>query len=389
MSVVVATNRVSSKILIRLVVLIIVLGNSIALSDEKTSIIPEFKWEAGDSWAIFYGQIDKGYLLYDDGAVTEDYWIVDNANSSTRAGIETYVPINDDLTGHGKIEGQWTPYSTGSVNLTNRGAVDWDSHVLRKAEIWLDHRMYGRFALGQGSMASDGSAEVDLSGTDVVGYSAIGDFAGGQLLREAATGLLSTAQVRDTFRNLDGLGRLLRVRYDTPSFEGIRLSTSIGTRVVPVADGLTSWDVAAAYEYPGKAGDLVEFESVLAYSYPGDGSDLVSGSASVLLNDRFNATMAAAYKSKSGIEMHYFYGKLGYIGNWLGCGPTAVSIDAYIGDNFNTDGSESSSFGVQVVQKIDRLNTETFFGVRHYDYSEPTVDYLGSLGVLTGVRVKF
>lgn len=35
----------------------------------------------------FYGQLNLGYLSYDDGGVTEGYSLIDNANSGSRIGF--------------------------------------------------------------------------------------------------------------------------------------------------------------------------------------------------------------------------------------------------------------------------------------------------------------
>ena len=114
----------------------------------------------------------------------------------------------------------WAPFSTFTVNQRNR-EVDLTDFLLRKLEVIIDTPRHGRFWLGQGSMASDGSAENDLSGTSVAGYSAVGSIAGGQFFR-FPDGQLSEARVFGGFRNFDAL-RKLRVRYDTPSFHGFTM----------------------------------------------------------------------------------------------------------------------------------------------------------------------
>ena len=68
-------------------------------------------------------------------------------------------------------------------------------------------------------MATDGIAEIDLSGTDVIGYSGVGDSASAQIIRYSDPTLFfaDNPQIGQAFQNYDG-GRLARVRYDTPSF---------------------------------------------------------------------------------------------------------------------------------------------------------------------------
>ncbi len=47
-------------------------------------------------------------------------------------------------------------------------------------DMFLKDKRYGKLFIGQGHTASDGSSEVDLSGTSIIGYSALSDMAGGQ-----------------------------------------------------------------------------------------------------------------------------------------------------------------------------------------------------------------
>jgi hypothetical protein len=161
---------------------------------------PGLQLGSDDHYLRVSGHINKGLLVYDDGTQILDYWLVDNANSSTRARIEGFNQVSGDLAVRGVVEGQWTPYSTNTVDQISRGIVDWNTTRLRRAEVWLEHDRYGRLWLGQGSMSSDGVGAADLSGTRVVGTSSVADPAGGQFLRNSTTGLLSSVRVLNAFR---------------------------------------------------------------------------------------------------------------------------------------------------------------------------------------------
>ena len=100
----------------------------------------------------------------------------------------------------GNLEWEWSLYSTNNVNQLNRDDFDWEADLLRKAEIYLESEQYGKLWLGQGSMASDTTAEVDFSGTTVVGYSLVADMAGGPFFR-LCDGALSSVHVKDAFTN--------------------------------------------------------------------------------------------------------------------------------------------------------------------------------------------
>src|SRR5688572_30883241 len=52
----------------------------------------------------FYGQINKGVLVFDDGGSTLGYIPVDNGNSSSRAGLRLYRNLVDGLSLGGNLE---------------------------------------------------------------------------------------------------------------------------------------------------------------------------------------------------------------------------------------------------------------------------------------------
>jgi len=349
--------------------------------------IPDLKWGDDENWVEFYGQINKGVLFFDDGAETNVFFPVDNGNSSTRFGFRALTTLNDDLTVGGNFEFEWNPYSTNNVNQLNIDDFDWDTALLRKAEVYFTSETMGKLWLGQGSMASDGSAEVDLSGTTVIGYSAVQDMAGGPLFR-LTDGTLSDVAVKDAFTNFDGLGRKFRVRYDTPSWEGLTLSSSLGTQIVPTVTDVAVWDIAARYSK--EFGDF-ELASAVAFSIPGDDQSIIDGSFSVLhVPSGISLTAAAAVEDNpSDIDGRYIYGKLGYQTEYFDWGATAVSVDAYFGEDIAADGSDSHSIGAQFVQNIDYLQTELYLGARLYDYNEEVASFDDGFAVLSGARLRF
>ncbi len=340
--------------------------------------------EAGFSLR-FYGHLNKAFLSYDDGASTRSYFPVDNWGSESRFGLQLKSPQYEDWQWTGKVELGWAPYSTRVVNQ-NDNPVDWDTN-LRKAEFYVVSETWGTVWLGQGSMASDGSAEVDLSNTALVGQSRVGRIAGGQLFR-LADGSLSGIEVKDTFENMDGFGRRLRVRYDTPSWNGFILSGSIGETVVPEPTDNLGWDLALRYAQ--KLGQ-VSISGAIAYSQTFAGDDtIIDGSVSALHNPSgVSLTLAAAERQKSDRTSRYAYGKLGYQVDWFEFGKTAFSVDAYLGNSINSDDDVSRSWGFQFVQDVKDWETKFYVGVRSYRYEATDASYRDGLAVITGAFVKF
>ncbi len=348
--------------------------------------VSPFRFGNDDAYLQVYGQINKGVLLYDDGVSTNDYWIVDNANSSTRAGVTGHIAPDASWSFDANIEAQWSPYSTSYVNQTTEGEIDFPGTLLRKAEVQITNATFGKVWLGQGSMASDDTAEVDLSGTTVIGYASVSDMAGGQLFRYANGGL-SAVSVGTVFSDLDGLGRKLRARYDTPRYRGFGIGASVGTEVVTSSSNPTVGDVAL--KYSNLHGDF-KFAGAAAMSWPGGGRTRVNGSLSLLnIPTGLSLTIAGGYEDRSGRSPNFQYLKLGYQTRLSNLGITAFSIDGYIGGDIDSSGTDSRSIGFQFVQNIDRMNTEIYAGIRSFEYSASGLDYKDGVGILTGLRKRF
>jgi predicted porin len=360
--------------------------NTAGSATPRETLIPKLRVGGDEFYLEFYGQINKGVLVFDDGGSTLGYIPVDNGNSSSRAGLRLYRDLVDGLSIGGNLEWEWTPYSTTNVNQLNRDDFDWETDLLRKAEGYVESETFGKLWFGQGSMASDATAEADLSGTTVVGYSLISDMAGGPFFR-LADGDLSTIHVKDAFTNFDGLGRKFRIRYDTPKFAGFSFAGSVGTQVVPTVTNLTVWDIAARYD--NTIGDF-KVSGAVAFSQPNEGDALYDGSVSFLHEPTgLSLTLAAAFADEEVIDGSYGYVKLGYQADFFEVGKTAFSVDAYYGQDIAAAGSDSTSFGAQLVQNLDYLQTELYLGARSFSYDEDTPEFDDSFAVLAGARVKF
>lgn len=323
------------------------------------------------------GQVNRGILITDDGSQT-DAFFVDNDNSSTRIRLMGEAIASDDLTVGTNIEVQFESNSTASVNQDTERNVGPNNFTERKLELYVDSAKLGRLSLGQGDTASNGTSEVDLSGTSVVGYSGVSDLAGGLLFRDGDD--LTAISIGQTFSNLDGLSRDDRLRYDSPSFNGLKVSGSV------IAD--ERFDIATTYsrDYDG-----TKVAAALAYAdAPGD-FERLNGSASILLANGFNLTLAAGTNDPDdgGEEGVFYYGKVGYQAGLFEWGTTAVAVDYYVGEDLDADGDEADTFGVFLVQNVNVIATEFYAGYRHYELDRDGADLEPIDALLTGARVKF
>jgi hypothetical protein len=160
----------------------------------------------------------------------------------------------------------------------------------------------------------------------------------------------------EAFKNYDGLGRRVRVRYDTPEYSGFGLKSSVGRDRLS-GDEDIEWDLSTVYSAET---DTFEFVSGLGYSRPTGSTNRLSGSFSVLEKSTgVNFTLAAAGDERNGgDDANYLYTKLGWIADLSDTGAAAFAIDWYGGNNIATGASNGMSAGIAAVQFITRLQTE-------------------------------
>jgi len=341
------------------------------------------------------GQVNRGVLFYDDGDKT-DLRSVDNDNSSTRIRFIGKGKINEEWSAGTNIEVQFESNSTASVNQLNERGVGPDNFTQRKLELYFQSDSLGRLTLGQGDTASNGTSERDLSGTTVIGYSGISDLAGGLIIRNSTTNTLgldlnadgdfadpgefTNPTVGGAFSNLDGLSRDDRIRYDTPRVAGFHAAGSIieGNR----------WD--ASLDYKGMVAGL-KLNGAVAYSERRGGAERLNGSISALhAPTGLSLTFAAGQDMLRGPrDPVFYYVKGGYQANLIPLGKTAFSVDYYKGEEMVINKDNSDSFGVQVVQNIDKAATELYIGYRNYNYDQPGTNFDEVSAVLAGARIKF
>jgi predicted porin len=341
-----------------------------------------------------YGQVNRAFLAADDGN-SSDYYFVDNDNSSSRIGLLGEAKVNDDLTIGTRMEFEYQSNPSNVVNQNDKNPNDGDGTGFN--ERWMDAQLtskrFGKLYLGKGSTASDGTSEMDLSGTSVVGYASVEDMAGGILFYNDATNTLSNTAIKGVFDDFDGLSRRNRVRYDSPDFWGFQLSGSL------LSDG---GDVAL--RYAAKWGQDWEFVAALAYADPQAISNTVdnqyNGSASILHSSGLNLTVAGGIQdldsgllnpdgTKRDDNPTFYYAKLGYRAKWLKVGETRFSVDYARNDDVAQDGDEARSVGFQAVQEFPEWGSEYYIGYRWYDLDREQADFDAINALMTGVRVKF
>jgi hypothetical protein len=341
-----------------------------------------------------YGQVNKAVLFADDGE-NDDVFFVDNDISGTRFGIKAKAKLNDEFSAGAQMEAEWQQNSSNKVFMGSQSS-DEDA-AKRQMKVYLQSKTAGKLTLGHGSVAADGIAEIDLSGTGIAGSSHM-KAVGGAFQFWENNGLAysgTSLEVGDIFDHLDG-GRLDGLRYDSPTFFGISVSGGVAENnyndmAVRYANMFGGTKVAAglAYTYEGSAGST---------------HNKLSGSASVILPFGLNFTVAAGEKefddqgssAANYDDGSYIYGKVGYQLKVFSLGSTSFSVDYGEFDDMKGAAStgnqyEGSTYGLQIVQKADAISTEFYLAYRLYELDDnvATTDYDDVALLWSGARFKF
>ena len=326
------------------------------------------------------GQVNRAVNIADDGKDTKAYF-VDNDASNTRVRFVGTAKATDDLTIGSKIELAIAPNESSEVNQDNEESGDFFDQ--RWAEVSLDSKRFGKLSLGKGDTASNNSAEVDLSRTDVVQYASIADIAGGMLFRQKNDDSLTDIRVSDAFKDFDGLSRKSRVRYDTPTFYGFSLAGSL------VSD--QRYDVSFWW---GGQGFGFKAAAAAAFADPNeDNTDYQYDGSFSLLHEAtgLNLTLSAGMKERDDQDDPYnLWGKVGWLTRFFSFGQTAFAVDYGRSVNLPTENDEGYSVGGAVVQQFEEFGTELYLQYRLYSLDRDTEPSVEDMHVGTiGARVKF
>lgn len=331
------------------------------------------------------GQVNR-MLLYASDGNDGRLFHADNDQSSTRFRMKGKAKMDGGWSAGATFEAELESNSSGSVTLTD-SKIGGDSHKAslkeRKLEVWIKSKAAGKLSFGQGSTASDGTIEEDLSGTGVItsaGFAGTGD----SLEFVNAGGQVSGVTVGDLFSNMDGLSRKDRLRYDSPSFDGFQVSAS---HLGDLDDGGSAWDVALRY---GREWGNFEVAAAASHWVKGGDTTGMGGSASLLAPSGTSVALAYSTEdSDGGADPNFTYLKLGQKLDLNSAGSTAFSIGYGGTEDQGGVGNSGSYMDFAVVQKLKELGAELYAVYGIYDagiVGTPTNDItIGGVGA----RIKF
>lgn len=344
------------------------------------------QFEKNDISIQLYGQINRAVLFTYDGDGSDTYH-VDNDFSSTRIGAKVMTKPTEGLTVGGHIQLEYQSNASNVVTQTDSNTDD-DDFDDRIIEAFVEGK-FGKLSLGQGQMASDGTTEMDLSGTKVIGASKVQAFAGGtQFYDKVADALAGTdVQVKDVFNNMDGLGRADRIRYDSPKFSGFQLSVSTMSE-----NGDDAEDIALRYKNKFRGVKVQSAVSYVNYRSSDSKDNQLSGSVTCFFDNGVNVTVAAGNRDLNATgrdDATFYYGKLGYIAKICPLGDTAIAVDYGEYNDLKVENDEAKTAGVMAVQNLKKWNTQFYVGFRHYELDRDGADFDDIEALMAGIRIKF
>ncbi|MEX0694972.1 MAG: porin [Rhodospirillales bacterium] len=342
------------------------------------------------------GQISKMWMHFDDGK-SERSAVVDNDNSGSRFRILGSGKVNEAVSVGTALEVEFQDNASnnftvadGSANATDDAgdAFGQTSFAQRRMEAFISHKQFGKLSIGQGPTASDGTAEVGLSGAYMAAGGGVFFVVGDAHIRTAnqADNVFGATTWGDQMTNLDGASRSDRVRYDTPTFAGFSIAASA------ISGGAN--DVAVRYK--GKFGGV---------AVAGAASYLNTSATSTSVDNQW--VVSAAAKHDSGLNMRGHYGKAektstasndtkaynisgGYDASLTSMGTTAFAVGYTVTKDLAANGSEAEMIDFGVVQHLKDAGTELYVGVQMMSFDDATAtSYEDATAIFAGTRIKF
>ena len=351
-----------------------------------------------------YGQVNKlvmGADLEGDGQ-SADINILDNDNSSTRFGMRGEQQLSHGLTASVLLEGQFQSNDSSKFNLAKNGAgatEDGDpaSWTTRHTRVGLGGQ-WGALFMGRTATASDGITNIDLSEAKDVSNSAISRFGGAVKVGP------NDEELSDLTDNIDGMGygtgqhgadRANLVRFDTPSFQGLKGRVAY----------TQNQDVDASVRYNNTFAGVEVAGGASYVKFDGDTNDLTGSGSNAVADNAWSVTASAKHESGVSGTVNYgernydnlsgaaddptaFYAKLGYKYNNTGFAIDYAKNDDSIAAFDDSESSEAEAYGAYVQQDLGHgVSTSAFYKQVQTEVGTNDGDDLDLFGV--GMRVKF
>lgn len=337
-----------------------------------------------------YGQFSPAFAHVDDG-VESNTNFADSGTSGSRIGVRVTQPLGENTFRFRFETALGLPSTAGFDNFGNSGNDGYRRTDIRHFDFSLGGD-WGRVSFGQGSMAADGASETVLGAVGANFYQFTGDANASVQFRTEA-GALSGVELGDVFDTFDG-SRRVRLRYDTPDYNGLSGAVAVGqNRLAFSNQDDTYYDIAVNY-----AKDYGGFEVAASAGYQvrdrdaGGETDSFVASAGLKFDNGIGFAVGAGTQDDDrtgATDPSWYYAQVSYDAEWISLGTTSFGLDYYNGSDFNSNGSESESWGIGVFQEVEAYNATLYATYRDHSFDETGENFLDISSLLVGARWRF
>jgi len=335
--------------------------------------------------ALFYQDNgDSSQLFNGDGVNTRSRirWIV-SGQMTESVSIGGLVEMNFP---NSNFNGSLGTPATSSTAGINNGDVNSDSGFqIRHSKVDFKHKSLGTLSIGQSSVAGDGAVTQSLASQTPL-HSATG----GELMR-ASTFFNNTTNTvsavgSGALGNYDP-GREDRVRYDTPSFGGLKAAVSYqgtgeGSVGLNYGGKFGGVQVKAAAMYRGRAAAATGQDATYG------GSLAVKHDSGIAGQVGYSAEDAASGNAVEGQAWHV---GLGYASNMNNLGTTSFDVTFAQSDESTADNDQGETWAVSVNQKVSSVGMDLYAGAMRasYDDGTATSNYEDFTTIFAGTKLNF
>lgn len=333
---------------------------------------------------VVSGHVNRAVVLADNGT-TSGFHHVTTSFSQTRVRWIGTGKINDDVSAMTYIEMGNNPSNSNVQDLGDNGDQDGNALSDRFAEIRLTSKSMGKLYMGQGSSATDGVSEADLSGTGIISLNGLGTLISGDETFQS-NGAASNGNVDTHFTNFDGNSRQDRIRYDTPKFGGMQVSIGHSNN--------DEWGVALRY---GASIGSMKIKAAIAHTdqshTSADGLTFNHGAVSVLFPQGISLTVGAADQDNeaggANDSEEWRYAKIGYKFKGSNVGQTRLFADISQNKDRAAAGNDAEYISFGIVQIVEPLGAELYGVYRQFSLDTTGTDPDDVTSLAAGMRFKF
>jgi len=336
---------------------------------------------------VMSGQIVRN-LIYQDNGDSHQLFHADGVNTRSRVRWIVSGQMTESVGIGGLVEMNFpSSNATGSLGTagSNNGEVNTDTaFAIRHSRIDFKHKAAGTLSIGQSSVAGDGATTQSF-----LPGAAIGSSGGNPEIMRASTFFNDTTKAvsaigSSAIGNFDP-SREDRIRYDTPSFGGLKLSVShqdsgasVGANYSGKFGGV---QVAAAAFYRNTAASSTTVDSTMGGSIAAKHDSGISAEFGYSKEDAPTGVL---------IEGKNWHAGVGYSANLTNLGSTGFVFAYGHTDDGVANGDTGKSWTVSVNQKVSSVGADIYAGYARASYDDSTANSYDDFStIFAGTRLNF